>query len=75
MIKRTFGNFEGSIDPISGTVLVLGLSYGWRGVYTADEIPSKVSFYKRLQGRNNIEQRYSDTISCLEWAGRVLADG
>ena len=84
MIERTFGNFKGTVDPIAETVLVLGLRFGWKGLYSVDELPAKIAFYKRLIKKPQQSDRgrpaavlksYQETLSCLEWAARILADG
>lgn len=75
MIERIFGNFKGTVDPITETVLILGLSYGWKGLYSVDEIPSKIAFYKGLIKQNDTAKGYKDTLACLQWAQRILDDG
>lgn len=79
MIERDFGNFRGTVDPVSDRMHILGLRFGWKATYSLDELPSKIAFYKRLIAAS--EKRgagrpvgFENTIKCLEWAYRVLSD-
>lgn len=79
MIERIFGNFEGKVDPAKDEMHIRGIRFGWKAAYSIDELPSKIAFYERLI--RSVEKKglsenvhYSDTLKCLRWAQKVLAD-
>lgn len=80
MIERTFGNFEGRVDVARDEMHIRGLKFGWKATYSLDELPAKIAFYKRLlsasekKGSRAVDG-YQNTLKCLQWAQKILADG
>jgi hypothetical protein len=84
MIKKTFGNFHGTIDPLNDTVFIRGARGGWTATYTLEELPGKIAFYVRMiehvrtkqtAGGGDLTGSYKETRDCLKWALRVIQDG